>query len=80
MSKLGQLRKKVRYETDIARCSNCKYYKQSSFYLRDSLPKITQALCGKHGFTVSPNAVCDSWGGENGATLIGDIEEREVEV
>lgn len=69
MSKLGQLRKKVRYETDIARCGNCKNYKQSSFRLRDSLPMVMQALCSKHGFTVRPNAVCEAWSGKNGETL-----------
>jgi len=69
MSRLGQLRKKVHYETDIPRCSSCTHYRHSMVYLRDSLPKVSQCLCAKHQFTVRPNAVCDTWAGKDGSSL-----------
>lgn len=69
MSKLGQLRKRVNYETDVPRCASCLHYRHSMVYLRDSLPRVSQILCVLHQFNVRPNAICDKWTGKDGDVL-----------
>lgn len=70
MSKLGQLRRRVHYETDVPRCSNCTSYRRPGQYLRDSLPRQPPAACKLHAFTVKPDACCDRWTGHRGETLL----------
>jgi hypothetical protein len=74
MSRLQKLRKKVEYETDTPRCSNCTNYRKAAYYLRDSLPVPTHAMCVLHAFTVRPNACCNKWSGADGSLL--DVEPK----
>ncbi len=69
MSKLGKLRKKVNYETNVPRCQTCVHYRKAPTFLRNSLPIKGQALCVQYHFTVAPMSVCDSWKSSSGDTL-----------
>lgn len=60
MSKLSQKRQQVNYKIG-ARCENCIAFKKAHRFLRDSLPVMTPTQCGRHGFLVNKNAVCDSF-------------------
>jgi len=70
MSYLSQLRSKVNYEKDIARCGNCKSYKPPYVYLKkDSQTARSKPICTLHFFDVAVNSLCDKWTGKDGATL-----------
>lgn len=69
MSRLGRLRKKVNYETDIPRCQTCVHFRKSRIFLKNSIPIKSQAMCHKHEFTAAPMAVCDDWKDSKGNTL-----------
>ena len=70
MSKLGQLKKKVNDEGSVPRCSTCKAYRPSQVLLStDSQTFRKNHHCGVHGFTITPNAICDGWHGTDGSTL-----------
>lgn len=70
MSKLGQLRKKVHYETNVPRCETCASFKKPYVYLTThSITAKSQPLCKLHQFTVRPLSCCDQWAGADGSTL-----------
>ncbi|MDP3228361.1 MAG: hypothetical protein Q8N13_10355 [Acidovorax sp.] len=70
MSKLGQLKKKVRYEGNVPRCATCRNYRQASIRLStDSNTFRKNQHCALHHFTVTPNAICQDWVDAQGNTL-----------
>lgn len=72
MSKLGQLKKLVNYEGNVPRCSTCKVYRASQVMLSTNSQTFRKNHhCGLHGFTITPNAICDHWHGADGTVLEG---------
>ncbi len=70
MSKLGQLKKKVGYEGNVPRCATCQHFRASSIRLgTDSTTFRKNHHCGLHHFTITPNAICNTWVDANGSTL-----------
>lgn len=70
MSKLGQLRKRVGYETNTPRCETCREYRKPYVYLTThSITKRAEPFCKRHDFTVRPLACCDEWTDAHGVTL-----------
>lgn len=70
MSKLGQLRKRVGYETNVARCETCKAFKKPYVYLTtNSVPARSKPMCKEHHFVIKPFSCCDQWSGKDGSTL-----------
>lgn len=62
MSKIGQLRKKWNYETNVPRCATCAEFMPARVYLkRDSIPAQAKPLCKAGHFFVAPLACCDNW-------------------
>ena len=61
MSKAGQLKKNVNWESSCARCDNCSHFRPRKIYLVNSLPRTTVPHCDKYGFLTQPNSICDSW-------------------
>jgi hypothetical protein len=73
MSKLGQLRQRLGYETNVPRCETCMNFKKPYVYLTtNSKPARSKALCKAHQFMVQPNACCDKWAGSDGSILLKD--------
>lgn len=71
MSKLGQLRKRVGYETNVPRCETCAAFKKPYVYLTtNSKPARSKPLCKINQFTVQPLSCCDQWAGQDGSTLL----------
>lgn len=70
MSKLGQLRKRINYETNVPRCETCVAFKKPYVYLMtNSLPARSKPLCKAHQFTIQALSCCDKWTGKDGSTL-----------
>jgi len=65
-----QLRVLTNYFNEGRRCGNCTHYEpsiypQPSFGTEPPMP-YTPEMCGKHGFRVSKNAICDDWEHKDG--------------
>jgi hypothetical protein len=71
MSKLGKLRRKVGYDTNVPRCATCIHRRTYAHRLRDSLPMRTVHICKKHDFECASFAVCDHWQHKDGSTVEG---------
>lgn len=69
MSAVSRLRRAVSYEIDVPRCANCKHFRPSVMFLRNSLPVKSWAECHLHEFTARPTACCNSWQGKRGDVL-----------
>lgn len=62
MSKLGQIKQKVGYVSNVNRCFNCQHFKEQSIRLStDSQTYRKHHHCGIGGFTVSVNGICSGW-------------------
>lgn len=71
MSKLGQLRKRVGYETNVPRCETCAAFKKPYVDLTThSKPARSKPLCKINQFTAQLLSCCDQWAGKDGSTLL----------
>lgn len=79
MSKLGQLKRKVNYETSVPRCATCIKFKEASIRLStNSQTYRKHAHCKEHYFTISPNGVCDDWKSNKGEVLDNETKEPKT--
>ena len=71
MSKLGQLRQRVGYETNVPRCETCTAFKKPYVYLTtNSKTARSKPLCKTHQFIIQPLSCCDKWADKDGSTLL----------
>lgn len=81
MSFMSELKTKVNYEAQVARCGSCKSYVDYSVKLTTNSDTVQRhAYCNRFGFTCNKHGVCDFWTHkQSGETLAaGDREPPEA--
>lgn len=70
MSKLGQKKGKVGFESNVPRCAICVHFREQKICLGTNSQTFRKhAHCSKFGFTVTPLSICDHWQDSAGTTL-----------
>lgn len=59
--KASKIRKRIGYDPDAPRCSNCKHFRKSHLELKNSTPQYHQSRCKEYDVIIEENGCCDYW-------------------